>query len=107
MNTVKIKMTGGRYGDFRNANEIAGYLNSKGNITGRSHPIGYTWHHLNDYDPITNTTTMQLVKIEAHKATYPHAGSVSQFEEYHQVKYETPQAKAKAKDFFTKASKKC
>ncbi|PIT14896.1 hypothetical protein BGI32_06700 [Snodgrassella alvi] len=107
VNIVKIEMTGGRYGDFKNANKIAGYTNSKGNITGRSHPEGYTWHHLNDYDSKTNTSTMQLVKIEAHEATYPHAGSVSQFEKYHDVKYETSKAKAKAKEISSKLFGKC
>ncbi|HFK4760495.1 TPA: HNH endonuclease [Citrobacter farmeri] len=94
VNTVTIEMTGGRYSDFKSANEIAGYKNSTGNITGRSHPEGYTWHHMNDYNPKTNTSTMQLVKIDAHEATYPHSGSVSQFEKYHGVKYENAEAKS-------------
>ena len=107
VNIVKIEMTGGRYGDFKNANKIADYTNSKGNITDSSHPEGHIWHHFNDYDTKTNTSTMQLVKIEAHEATYPHAGSVSQFEKYYDVKYETPKAKAKAKKISSKLSGKC
>lgn len=94
---VKIKMTGSRYGDFKAANEIAGYANASGNITGKSHPENYTWHHLNDYDPVTNTSTMQLVKTSAHEASFPHSGSVSQFEKHHGVKYESVEAKKTAK----------
>ncbi|MCW0309625.1 hypothetical protein NB725_004156 [Pantoea ananatis] len=76
-------MTGSRYGDFKAVNELENYKNSVGNITGKSHPDGYTWHHLNDYDPITNTSTMQLVETSAHEATFPHTVSVSQYEQYH------------------------
>lgn len=94
---VKIKMTGSRYGDFKAANDIAGYANASGNITGKSHPENYTWHHLNDYDPVTNTSTMQLVKTSAHEASFPHSGSVSQFEKHHGVKYESVEAKKTAK----------
>ncbi|PNK92128.1 hypothetical protein CEQ31_021905 [Serratia odorifera] len=96
---VKIKLTGGRYGDFKAANQIAGFENASGNITGRSHPTDYTWHHLDDYDPKTNTSTMQLVKTTAHEESFPHSGSVSQFEKHHGVKYETPEAKKVAKSF--------
>ena len=94
---VKIKMTGSRYGDFKAANDIAGYANASGNITGKSHPENYTWHHLNDYDPVTNTSTMQLVKTSAHEASFPHSGSVSQFEKHHGVKYESVEARKTAK----------
>ncbi|MFW7377172.1 RHS repeat-associated core domain-containing protein, partial [Vagococcus fluvialis] len=97
-NTVKIKMTGGRYGDFKAANELAGYKGASGNATGKAHPDGYTWHHLKDYDPVTNESTVQLVKTEAHEATFPHAGSVSQFEKHHGVEYESPEAKRIAKE---------
>ncbi|KGT97008.1 RHS repeat-associated core domain-containing protein, partial [Dickeya fangzhongdai] len=97
-NTVKIKMTGGRYGDFKAANELAGYKGASGMATGKAHPDGYTWHHLNDYNPVTNESTMQLVKTEAHEATFPHAGSVSQFEKHHGVEYESPEAKRIAKE---------
>jgi len=94
---VKIQMTGSRYGDFKAANDIAGYANASGNITGKSHPENYTWHHLNDYDPVSNTSTMQLVETSAHEATFPHSGSVSQFEKYNGVKYESAEAKKTAK----------
>ncbi|MFM2482556.1 RHS repeat-associated core domain-containing protein [Celerinatantimonas sp. YJH-8] len=108
INTVKIKMTGGRYGDFKAANKLAGYKGPSGNATGKSHPDGYTWHHLNDYDPATNESTMQLVKTESHEATFPHAGSVSQFEKYHGVEYESKEAKGIASEINgPKPSKSC
>ena len=92
-NTVVIKMTGSRYRDFKSANEIAQYSGSSGKATGKSHPQGYTWHHLDDYNPEKNTSTMQLVDTASHEASFPHAGSVSQFEKYHGVKYESSEAK--------------
>jgi len=94
---VKIKMTGSRYGDFKAANDITGYVNDSGNITGKSHPENYTWHHLNDYEPMTNTSTMQLVETSAHEVSFPHSGSVSQFEKHHGIKYESAEAKKTAK----------
>jgi RHS repeat-associated protein len=105
-NTVKIQMSGGRYGDFKAANDIAGFKSSAGNATGKSHPDGYTWHHLDDYDPATNTSTMQLVKTDAHEASFPHSGSVSQFEKEHGVKYESKEAKGVAKGLNDKQPKK-
>ena len=80
-------MQGSRYRDFKEANIAGGF-----GKTGTAIPDGYTWHHVHDYDPETNTCTMQLVKTEAHEATVPHMGSVSQFEKQHGVKYESPEA---------------
>jgi RHS repeat-associated protein len=72
-NTVKIEYTGSRRQDF-------GAANRAGNIgTTQQPPADYTWHHLDDYDPETNTGTMQLVKRTTHEATYPHIGGVKQF----------------------------
>jgi hypothetical protein len=42
-------------------------------------PQDYTWHHLDDYDPITNTGTMQLVRTDTHRAN-SHKGGVHQYE---------------------------
>lgn len=53
---------------------------------------GYTWHHVDDFDPETGSTTMQLVKREAHEATFPHGGSVSQYEKEFSVTYDTREA---------------
>ena len=53
-NEVQIKMQGSRGRDFTLANEAAGI---KGGV-----PEGYTWHHVDDFDPKTGRTTMQLVQ---------------------------------------------
>ncbi|WP_324698681.1 HNH endonuclease [Geobacillus sp. FSL W8-0032] len=79
LNIVKIKMTGSRSGDFLEANKAAGFAG-----TGRKSPHpDYTWHHLDDFDPETGTTTMQLVRRDVHQATFPHYGSASQYDEYY------------------------
>ena len=90
-NTVKIKMQGSRGKDFGKANEIAGFKGSSGKSTQNSHPDGYTWHHVADYDSKTNECTMQLVKTNVHEANR-HRGSVSQFKEAHGVPYDTKDA---------------
>jgi RHS repeat-associated protein len=77
-NIVKIKMQGSRGRDFTEANKRA-------KLDGT--PSGYTWHHVDDFNPRTGTCTMQLVTTEAHEATFPHRGSVSQFEKKFGVKY--------------------
>ena len=51
---VKIRQTGTRAGDFRAANEAAGFSKT---------PEGYTWHHHQD------GTTMQLVPRDTHAQT--------------------------------------
>jgi hypothetical protein len=79
-NIIKIKLTGNDYYDFKLANDLAG-LSKK--------PLGYTWHHLDDYDPITNTCTMQLVKTVIHTKTNPHFGGVKLIEEFLNFKYKT------------------
>ncbi|MDP2571923.1 RHS repeat-associated core domain-containing protein [Vibrio penaeicida] len=104
-NIVKIKMEGSRGLDFKAANEAAGFKSQAGNFTQRSHPSNYTWHHLDDYDPVTNTTTMQLVETSAHEATFPHSGSVSQFEGHHGVKYGSSEAKQITKSYDNKPPK--
>ncbi|MBS5775388.1 MAG: PAAR domain-containing protein [Enterobacter cloacae] len=68
---VKIQYTGDYDLDFQAANKAAG-LNQK------KAPSGYVWHHLDDYDPRTNTGTMQLVEQGAHRGI-PHKGGVSQY----------------------------
>ena len=54
---VKIKMTGIRSADDALANAATG-LGKK--------PRGYTWHHLDDFDPVTGECTMQLVAETVH-----------------------------------------
>ena len=74
LNIIEITMQGSRGRDFTEAFKKAG-------IT-KAESTGYTWHHLDDFDPTTGKTTMQLVKTSAHEDTFPHAGSVSQFEKH-------------------------
>ena len=78
-NTVKIKLTGDRSSDFTRAYKEAG-------IT-KADATGYTWHHVADFNPETGECTMQLVKTEAHIASLPHKGAVSQFEKEFGVEY--------------------
>ncbi|MFD2580578.1 HNH endonuclease [Novosphingobium colocasiae] len=48
---------------------------------------GYVWHHVDDFNAATHSATLELVTIGAHRATYPHMGSVAQYERYFDVKY--------------------
>jgi hypothetical protein len=80
-NIVTIEYTGSRRKDFGAANEASGLG------TTQKPPADYTWHHLDDYDPVTNCGTMQCVSREAHEATYPHNGGVSQYEQATGKKY--------------------
>lgn len=77
-------MQGTRDRDFTEAFKLAGIS--------KSESTGYTWHHVDDFDPVTGMTTMQLVKTSAHEATFPHKGSVSQFEKHFGVKYGSQEA---------------
>ena len=61
-NIVEIDYKGGRRDDFKAANEKAG-------IPGTDAPEGYTWHHVDEYNPKTGKGTMQLVRSDAHEAT--------------------------------------
>lgn len=70
-NIVTIEYTGDYLADFAEANRQAGF----GNRT--TPPKGYTWHHLDDYDPATNTGTLQLVSVEAHSVS--HFGGAAQY----------------------------
>ena len=80
---VKIQMTGSRGRDLTQAFNEA---NIPKNIR-KSIKENYTWHHLDDFNPETGECTMQLVLSDAHVATYPHKGSVSQYEKYYNVEY--------------------
>ncbi|MFC3393444.1 HNH endonuclease [Brenneria rubrifaciens] len=48
--------------------------------------IGRASSLLDDYDPVTNTGTMQLVQQAAHRGI-PHVGGVSQYQEITGLKY--------------------
>jgi uncharacterized protein RhaS with RHS repeats len=83
-NIVEITMQGSRSRDFVQAFKEA-------NIS-KSDATGYTWHHLNDFNPETGRTTMQLVKTQAHIDSFPHAGSADQFAKHFGVEYDSPEA---------------
>lgn len=68
---VRIKVTGARADDFRQANQAMGLSKT---------PKGYTWHHVDDLDEGLECT-IQLVKTKAHQATTTHIGSANQFQE--------------------------
>jgi len=76
-NIVEIQLQGSRARDFTEAFKQAGLKKSQVEAVGK-----YTWHHLDDFDPLTGKGTMQLVKQSAHVASLPHVGSVSQFEKH-------------------------
>jgi hypothetical protein len=75
-NIVKIKLTGNDYYDKILAEELSGIALK--DIEGK-----YTWHHLDDFDPITNTCTMQLVDMKVHKYCAPHIGAVEIVKNYY------------------------
>ncbi|MFK7749078.1 MAG: HNH endonuclease [Kordia sp.] len=79
-NIVKIKLTGSDVFDFKLANHLAGI---------KRKPKGYTWHHLDDYDPVTGICTMQLVETPIHVACIPHYGGVRILEIFLNFKYLT------------------
>ncbi|KHK65999.1 RHS repeat-associated core domain-containing protein [Pseudomonas frederiksbergensis] len=83
-NIVTIKMQGARGRDFTQAFKEAGISKKAAK--------DYTWHHVDDFNPKTGTTTMQLVKTTAHEATFPHGGSVAQYEKHFKVKYESTES---------------
>ena len=49
--STKIKMTGTRRGDFKEANKQFGIL-------GANPPAGYTWHHVDDFNSVDKPCTM-------------------------------------------------
>ena len=69
-NVVTIVASGSRANDFKLANEIAGLQET---------PQNATWHHLDDYDVITGTMTLELVYTKYHEKTYPHSGGCAQY----------------------------
>ena len=105
---VTIYMQGSRGADFKAANAEAGIHGARGTATQGAHRAKYgdvTWHHV-DYDSQSNRAKMQLVTRKDHEAKFPHAGSVSDFEKAHGVKYETPEAKKKASKLTKRHKKK-
>ena len=80
---VKIKMTGSRTGDYKQAYDN---LNIPKSLR-KTSDADYTWHHLDNFNPKTSECTMQLVLYDAYKATYPHKGAVAQYEKYYNIQY--------------------
>lgn len=79
---VKIKATGSRAKDYAAAEQI---LKAQGveidfaaMRTGKDKT--HVWHHLDDYNALTNETTLQFVDIKAHEAINNHAGSAKQYQ---------------------------
>jgi hypothetical protein len=68
-NTVVIPYSGSRNTDFARANAAAGLPST---------PQDYTWHHVEDWDPLTNLGTMQLVESAVHDSTR-HSGGVAKY----------------------------
>ncbi len=62
-NVVSIPMQGSRGRDFTQAYKESG--------VNQADADGYTWHHVDDFNPDTGSSTMQLVSTDAHEATYP------------------------------------
>lgn len=78
LNAVEIPLTGSRRNDYKAANAMAGFART---------PTGYTWHHVDDFNLITGTGSLELVERRAHKATNPHSGSVTQYEKFFGIRY--------------------
>jgi len=70
-NIVRIKLTGIRENDDKLAFELAGIKPDK------QIKNDFTWHHMNNFDPINGTCEMQLVDHDVHVACKPHYGSTA------------------------------
>jgi RHS repeat-associated protein len=81
---VDIPMQGSRGRDFTQAWSKSGISPDDAE--------GYTWHHVDNFDPATGNTTMELVQTKVHQATAGHIGSVNQFENEFGIKYGTQDA---------------
>ena len=77
---VKIKLTGHDDADVLLSSKLAGLTNK---------PKNYTWHHLDDYNPLNGTCSMQLVETSIHIKCNPHVGGVKVLEDFLSFKYLT------------------
>jgi hypothetical protein len=88
-NVVQIKMADTRPKDFQLANVEAGLadlVKSQG-LKPHQAPLGYTWHHRDDFaanpnPPPHGTCTMELVEAKAHNKTFVHYGACDQLNEH-------------------------
>lgn len=95
-NVVVIDMAGHRSGDFRAANAAAGLtdvVKAQG-LSPDDAPIGYTWHHRDDFQanpnpPPYGTCTMELVNERAHEKTFVHFGACDQCNKHNNRKIYT------------------
>lgn len=81
---IKIELTGIRSYDEQVANEVAGIVGGT--------PELYVWHHLDDFNPVTGTCTMQLVLKEFHnkviyKNAADHVGGAAVWSNFYGVAY--------------------
>ena len=81
-----IKATGNRELDYAKANEEVGLLDV---------PEGYLWHHVDNYNVANNTMTLELISIEAHRASTPHMGACAQYDAVHGRRYNKKAKKGK------------
>ncbi len=83
---VKIKSTGNRKKDYELAEQILKEeygidIDFKSMRTGKNKT--HVWHHMDDYNVMTNETTMQFIDIDAHTAIGNHSGSAKQYHVAH------------------------
>jgi hypothetical protein len=78
--TGQMNSNATKIGDVELANQAAG-------IAGKNAPTGYTWHHMDDFNPATGKCTMQLVKSTEHQKCIPHTGGVKQWENFYGQTY--------------------
>lgn len=96
-----INMSGSRSKDFTRAFDDVNIPSSEREKILKD----YTWHHVDDYDEAAGKCSMQLVKKDAHRATYPHRGSCAQYDSVHGETYnkkyngKTPKEKAAENGF--------
>lgn len=79
---VKIKSTGNRNKDYELAEQILKEeygidIDFKSMRKGQHKT--HVWHHMDDYNVMTNETTMQFIEIDAHKKIRNHSGSANQY----------------------------
>ena len=104
-NIVKIKLQGSRSRDFTQAYKEAGISGSRrADVDAK-----YTWHHLDDFDPVTGESSMQLVETRAHQKNTPHRGSADQFAKHFGVKYDSNDAirQAQSRGWLAGRAPKC
>ncbi|RBW59436.1 hypothetical protein DS884_06770 [Tenacibaculum sp. E3R01] len=91
--TVKIKLTGNDEIDFKMAYKNSGISEKEiDNIDSL-----YTWHHLDDFDPLTGECSMQLVLMQVHKASCPHIGGAGLYKAFMGIGYPSRKIKTNLK----------